>query len=107
MAMNSEDIKRINGADCWGVVSERINNFLIFMGMKDMTVQNSPQLQLDKILKDTFQTRIRTFQTSSVEHTGRHGITQDPRILLPVIQALCGMELKDNNNHGFMEIKHR
>ena len=102
MAMNSQDINRINSLDCWKVISERINNFLIFMGMKDLAVQNSPELQLDEALKDALRTKIRTYQTSGAEHTGRHGITQDPRILLPVIKALCGMELKDNNNHGFM-----
>ena len=70
MAMNSEDINRINSADCWKIISERINNFLIFMGMKDLAVQNSPELQLDKALKDALQTKIRTYQTSGAGHTG-------------------------------------
>ncbi len=107
MAMDSPDMKLMNSENCWKVISQRINNFLIFMGMKDLAVQNSPELQLSKSLREALQTKIRTFQTSSVEHTGRHGITQDPRILLPVIKSLCGIQLKDNNNHGYMEIKNQ
>ena len=105
MAMNSPDIRRLNSPDCWRVVSERIENFLIFMGMKDITVQNSPKLRLEDVPKDIYQAKFQIYQTSGTEHTGRFSITRDPRVLLPVMKSLCGIELKDDHNHGFVVMK--
>lgn len=105
MAMNSPDIRRLNSPDSWRVVGERIDNFLIFMGLKDITVQNSPKLRLDDVPEDIFRTKFQIYQTSGTEHSGRFSITRDPRVLLPVIKSLCGIELKENHNHGFMVVK--
>ena len=102
MAMNSPDIKRLNNADCWRVVNERIERFLIFMGLKDITVQNSPKLRLEEVPKEIYQTKFQIYQTSGTEHSGRFSITRDPRVLLPIIKSLCGIELKDNLNYGFI-----
>lgn len=102
MAMNSPDIRRLNSPDSWRVVSERIDNFLIFMGLKDITVQNSPKLKLENLPEDIYKAKFRIYQTSGTEHSGRFSITRDPRVLLPVIQSLCGVTLKDNQNQGFV-----
>ena len=84
------------------MVSERIESFLIFMGMKDITVQNSPKLRLEDVPRDIYQAKFHVYQTSGTEHSGRFSITRDPRVLLPVIKSLCGVELKDDLNHGFI-----
>ena len=105
MAMNSPDIRRLNSPDCWRVVSERIENFLIFMGMKDITVQNSPKLRIEDVPRDIYDAKFHVYQTSGTEHSGRFSITRDPRVLLPVIKSLCGVGLKDNYNHGFVVVK--
>jgi len=105
MAMNSPDIRRLNSPDSWRVINERIDNFLIFMGLKDITVQNSPKLRLeDDVPEDIFKAKFRVYQTSGTVHSGRFSITRDPRVLLPVIQSLCGIQLKENQNHGFMRV---
>ena len=105
MAMNSPDIRRLNSPDSWRVINERINNFLIFMGLKDITVQNSPKLSIQDVPPEIFTAKFHVYQTSGTVHSGRFSITRDPRVLLPVIKSLCGIELKDNFNHGFVVIK--
>lgn len=105
MAMNSPDIRRLNSPDSWRVVNERIDNFLIFMGLKDITVQNSPKLRPKDVPEDIYNSKFRIYQTSGTVHSGPFSITRDPRVLLPVIQSLCGVELKDNLNHGFIVMK--
>ena len=104
MSMNSPDIRRLNSPDSWRLINERIDNFLIFMGLKDITVQNSPKLRLDDVPEDMYKAKFQIYQTSGTEHSGRFSITRDPRVLLPVIQSLCGVELKDSRNYGFMKI---
>ena len=105
MAMNGPDIRQLNSPDSWRVVNERIDNFLIFMGLKDITVQNSPKLRLDDVPENIFKAKFQIYQTSGTEHSGRFSITRDPRVLLPIIKSLCGVKLKDNQNHGFVVMK--
>ena len=102
MAMDSPDIREINQKKSWLTLTERIERFFIFMGLKDMAVQNTPEVDKEDIPEDIFKAKFKIIQTTGTEHTGRHGITQDPRIQLPVLSALCGLELKDEFNYGYV-----
>ena len=102
MAMDSPDIKAINEKKSWLTLTERIERFFIFMGLKDMAVQNTPEVDKEDIPDEIFRAKFKVIQTTGTEHTGRHGITQDPRIQLPLLSALCGRELKDEFNYGYL-----
>lgn len=82
----------------------RIEKFYVFMGLRDAVVKGSPKLNLDGIVED-IRKKVKVIQTSSADHSGKDGITQDPRIFLPIIKVLCGIELEDNFNYGYIYIK--
>jgi hypothetical protein len=100
---NSEPIKTINKVENRLKLLQRINKFYIFMGLLDSTVKGSPKLDKDGISEELYKEKVKTpLQTASAEHTGKAGITQDPRIVLPLIKILCGIELVDNFNYGYV-----
>ncbi|UCB56848.1 MAG: hypothetical protein JSV30_06555 [Candidatus Omnitrophota bacterium] len=81
---------------------EKIDKFYVFMGLRDSTVKSSPKLKKDGISEDLYEEKVKIIQTASAEHSGKDGITQDPRLFLPIIKILCGIELKDDFNHGYI-----
>ncbi len=101
MGSKSEAIKKINTKENRLKMFDRIEKFYVFMGLRDSTVKGSPKLDKKDIPEGLYENKVITIQTSSAEHTGKDGITQDPRIFLPLIRALCGIELKDDLNHGY------
>jgi hypothetical protein len=80
----------------------KIDKFYVLMGLRDFTVRESPKLNREGIPDDIFDGKVKTIQTFSAEHSNKDGITQDPRILLPMLKILCGIELKDDYNYGYI-----
>lgn len=102
MYTKSGPIKEINRPDNLIKLLERLNKFYIFMGLRDDTVMGSPKLKKDDIPKELYDEKVKIFQTTGAKHTNKDGVTQDARIFLPIIKVLCGIELVDNNNYGYI-----
>ncbi|MBL7131737.1 MAG: hypothetical protein ISS45_10140 [Candidatus Omnitrophica bacterium] len=98
----SEPIKKINALENRLKLLNGIEKFYIFMGLRDGTVGGSPKLDKAGLQRELYEDRVKVIQTSSAEHSGKDGITQDPRLFLPTIKVLCGIELKDNYNRGYI-----
>ncbi len=99
---NSKPIKTINSIENRLNLLSGIDKFFVFMGLRDSTVKGSPKLDEGGIPEDIYEEKVKIIQTSSAEHSGKNGITQDPRLFLPIIRILCGIELEDDHNYGYI-----
>ena len=102
---NSGPIKTINVIENRLKLLNRLEKFYVLMGLKDSTVKSSPKLKKEGIKQQEYDEKVKILQTSSAEHSGENGITQDPRVFLPVFKILCGIELIDSFNHGYIYMK--
>lgn len=74
----------------------------IFMGLKDITAGKSPKFYKDGIDKAYFDKKVKIVQLMTSEHTGKLGITQDPRTVLPILKLLAGIEITSSGNKGYI-----
>lgn len=102
LSCSSEPMRYINTLENRVKLIERVEKFFILMGLKDFTVRISPKLDKDGIDENKYNEVVKVIQTSSAEHSGKNGITQDPRLLLPMVKILCGIEIKDDFNRGYI-----
>ncbi len=105
MRPDSQQMQLINSKKNRITLLNRLEHFYIFMGLRDSTVRRSPVLKKGELPHELYSHKVKVIQTSSAEHTGKDGVTQDPRILLPIIKILCGSELKDDYNHGYIYVR--
>lgn len=101
MHPRSEAMKMIDSPESRIKLLNSIERFYVFMGMRDLAVMKSPKLSKQGISSNFYKSKVKIIQTSSARHTGKDGITQDPRIFLPIIKVLCGIQLRDNFNYGY------
>lgn len=101
---DSQQMKLINSKENRLNLLNRVERFYIFMGLRDSTVRRSPILNNEGLPDEIYSNKVKVIQTSSAEHTGKDGVTQDPRILLPIIKTLCGIKLTDDYNHGYIYV---
>ena len=78
----SEPVNKINTRDNRIKMLNRIEKFYVLMGLRDSAVKGSPKLNKDGIPQELYEEKVKTIQTSSAEHSGKNGITQDPRLFL-------------------------
>ncbi len=102
MYSSGEFIKTINTIENRLKLLNSVDKFYVLMGLRDSVVKGSPKLNKDGIPEVLYEEKVKTIQTSSAEHSGKDGITQDPRLFLPVIKILCGIEMKDDYNYGYI-----
>jgi len=103
MHPRSEAMKILDSSESRIQLLNSIEKFYVFMGMQDLAVMKSPKLNKKGMSKTLYNTKVKIFQTSSAKHSGKDGITRDPRIFLPIIKVLCGVQLRDNFNYGYFK----
>jgi len=101
MFSKGEPIKMINSIANRIKMLNSLDIFYVFMGLKDAVVKGSPKLRKEGVPEELCH-KIKTIQTSSADHSGKDGITQDPRVILPILKILCGIEIKDDYNYGYI-----
>jgi len=101
MYEKSVAMTRINSPESRGTLLKSVNSFWVLMGMKDLVVRGSPKLSSKDVSESLFDEKVRTLQIIGAEHTGGRSLTQDPRVILPVIKILCGLSLENNTSGGF------
>ena len=104
MFSKGKAIEFINSLDSRLRLLSNIDNFYVLMGLRDSVVKGSPKLDLSNVVRNMSE-KVKVIQTSSAEHSRGHGITQDPRLFLPTVKILCGIELEDNFNYGYINKK--
>ena len=97
-------IKTINKVDNITAFLEKIWQLYEFKGTMDFTVKGSAYINETDISSELCKNKIKKVAIDGADHTGKIGITQDPRTILAIIKILLGVkleELKDlNDNHG-------
>lgn len=103
MHPRSEVMKIMDSVESRIKLLRSVEKFYVFMGMQDSAVMKSPKLNKEGISNTLYKSKVKIIQTSSAKHSGEDGITQDPRIFLPIIKVLCGIRLRDNFNYGYFK----
>jgi len=103
MHPKSEAMKMIDSPESRVQLLSSIEKFYVFMGMRDLAVMKSPKLNKQGVPSKLYKSKVKIMQTSSARHSGEDGITQDPRIFLPIIKILCGIQLRNNFNYGYFK----
>lgn len=95
-------IQQINTTDNRLKFLNSVSKFYDFMGLEDLVVKDSPKLNLEGI-GDSMRSKVETFQVAMAKHSGEAEITKDPRVILPILKILSGIELKNSYNKGVFE----
>ena len=72
------------------------------MGLRDLVVRKGPKFDKTGMDKGYFDSKVKIVQVMSAEHTGKYGITQDSRVVLPLVKLLSGIEIKSTGNKGYI-----
>ena len=99
-----EPIKIINKVDNKTAFLEKIGQLYEFKGTMDFTVKGSAYLSESGIDPELCKRKINKVEIDGADHTGKTGITQDPRAIFAIIKILVGIKLEEiedlNDNHG-------
>ena len=99
-----DPIKLINKVDTKTTFLEKIWQLYEFKGTMDFTVKGSAYMNETDINSELCKNKIKKVTIDGADHTGKTGITQDPRTILAIIKILLGIKLEEiedlNNNHG-------
>jgi predicted alpha/beta hydrolase family esterase len=99
---SSEPIKFISTLENRKLFLDSIGKLYIFMGLRDFVVRKGPKFDKTGMDKGYFDSKVKIVQIMSAEHTGKYGITQDPRAVLPLVKLLSGIEIKSTGNKGYI-----
>lgn len=99
---SSEPIKFINTLENRKLFLGSIEKLYIFMGLRDFVVRKGPKFDKTGMDKGYFDSKVKIVQIMSAEHTGKYGITQDPRVVLSLAKLLSGIEIKSTGNKGYI-----
>lgn len=96
-------IKLINKLDVRKRLLEDINELYCLMGTRDMAVMKSARFNKEGIDVDLYQRKVDIIEFGGATHSQKYGITQDPRVILAVINLLVGTEPeKPKYNYGYI-----
>jgi hypothetical protein len=102
MGSNSLLIKEINTPQNLRKLLDRLETFYVLMGLRDMVVRKSPMLKKDRVPEDIYKEKVKLYQATSDEHSGKDSITQDPRMVLRIIRICCGNPVVEDWNRGYI-----
>lgn len=98
-----EPIKIINRTENKLLFLQRVSKLYEFKGTRDFTVKDSAYIDKSDIPLEYRSSKIEDIEIGGADHTGKLGITQDPRTVLSIISILLGRELeKPEYNKGFL-----
>ncbi len=103
-------IKRLRSPESLRRLLSRVQNVYSLYGTRDVAVRRSPKLSykdLDPTWQgadpEVFKKKVRVIDIPGAEHTGRLGITQDPRASLWLVRVLGDLPLPTEQlNHGYI-----
>jgi triacylglycerol esterase/lipase EstA (alpha/beta hydrolase family) len=98
-----QEIQKINRIENRQKLVDNLNKLYCLGGTKDMAVFSSSKFNIDG-LTEAEKSKIETLeQYGGATHSGRNGITQDPRALRDIIRILADIPLaKQRKNFGFV-----
>lgn len=80
----------------------RINKFYQFVGTRDMAVMRNAKLRKDGLELKFYREKIITEEIGGATHSGKTGITQDPRVVKKILQILLGRYQSPKYNYGYI-----
>ena len=103
-------IKRLQSPESLQRLLSRVTHVYSLYGTRDMAVRRSPKLSYRNIDPnwqgadpEDFKKKVRVIDIQGAEHTGRLGITQDPRAVLWLVRILGDLPLPEVQlNHGYL-----
>lgn len=96
-------IKLINKLDVRKRLLENVNKLYCLMGTRDMAVMRSARFNKEGIDKDFYKEKVEIIEFGGATHSQKYGITQDPRVILAIINLLIGIEPeKPKYNYGYI-----
>lgn len=96
-----EPIQLINEPNNKIAFLERIGKLYELKGSRDFTVKGSAYLDETGIAPELCKSKIEKVEIPGADHTGKIGITQDPRTILAVLRILCDIDLERSKyNYG-------
>jgi len=96
-------IKYVNQLDIRKKLLNRIKELYCFMGTVDMAVMRSARLNKKDLNPAFYEKKVEVLEIGGATHTGKDGITLDPRTILKIISILMDFPLeKPKYNYGYI-----
>jgi hypothetical protein len=100
LSPKSEDMKLVNTEENRRTLLKRVKKFYQFYGTQDAAVMRSAKLKKEG-LGDLYDQKIQPIEILSASHSGRSGITQDPRTVVNLVKIMLDIEIeKPKYNYG-------
>ena len=96
-------IRLINKVEARQTALSRVQKLYCLMGTRDMAVMRSARYNKAGLDPAFYKEKVEIVEIGGARHSDLFGITQDPRLLLSVIDILLGIELeKPQKNCGYV-----
>lgn len=96
-------IQLINKLEARQKLLKRVNKLYCLMGTRDMAVMRSARYNKKGLSPELYKKKVELLEFGGATHSQKYGITQDPRVILAIINILLGIELeKPKYNYGYI-----
>jgi pimeloyl-ACP methyl ester carboxylesterase len=96
-------IKYVNQPEIRKKLLDRVKELYCFMGTVDQAVMKSARLSKKDLDSDLYKSKVEILEIGGATHTGKDGITLDPRTILKIVSILMGFPLeKPKCNYGYI-----
>ena len=96
-------IKFVNQPEIRKKLLGRVNELYCLMGTVDMAVMRSARLNRENLDPNLYKKKVEILEIGGATHTGKAGITLDPRTALKIISILMDFPLeKPRYNYGYI-----
>lgn len=96
-------IKLINKLENRKTLLNRVNKLYCLMGTRDQAVMRSARYNKKDLDPELYKKKVEVIEFGGTTHSQKYGITQDPRVILSILNILTGVELvKPKYNYGYI-----
>jgi hypothetical protein len=96
-------IKLINKLEARKTLLSRVDKLYCLMGTRDMAVMRSARYNKKSLNPELYKKKVKIVEFGGATHSQKYGITQDPRVILAIVNILLGIELEEPKyNYGYI-----
>lgn len=96
-------IKFINKLENRKTLLSRVNKLYCLMGTRDQAVMRSARYNKKDLDSELYKKKVEIIEFGGATHSQKYGITQDPRVILGIINILLDIELeRPKYNYGYI-----
>lgn len=96
-------IKSIDKSEARETILKRVKKLYCFFGTRDTVVWKIGKYNKEDLDPEFYKKKVEIVEFYGASHSGKDGITQDPRDMLAIIHVLLDIELeKPNYNYGYI-----